>query len=239
MKISIKKQPNITLLIQEGQKVDTTTPYYEKNSTDHVKIPLATILRFPPDKIFMALHKLVGETVHKGDVLADYKGLFGIREYISEHTGTISEINHTDGSITINVHSEERNTIYCSFIGEVDEITSDIISLKVKEAKEYPIEETSHHFGGQTFYYNDSTKSMVTEDKVEHAVIIAENIPPYDQVKIEALGGRAFVTTQELPEKTSYPVARISRIQDYKNIIKASYPYCIISSDNTNIIFYK
>lgn len=238
MQISIKKPPSATVHIQENQKVDLSTPYYEKNATDAVKIPLASILRFPPKKIFMVLHKLVGETVHKGDVIADYKGLFGIREYISEHTGTIAEINHTEGSITIHVHSPETNTVPCFFVGEVTEITGDIITIKVKTAKEYPVERVTHYWGGPVFYYNDQSKNTITEETVLGTVVVAESIPSYDQVKLEALGARTFITLLELTDKTSLPTGRISRKPDYTDIAKNAHPYCIVGPDSTSVFFY-
>lgn len=238
MKISIKKPSDVTLLVQEGDKVDLSTPFYDKNTYDPVKIPLATILKFPPEKIFMSLHKLVGEAVHKGDILADYKGMLGIREYISEHTGTIAEINHHDGSITINVRSDNTNTISCYFVGQIDEITGDVLTIKVKEGKEYAIDQVSHYFGGQVFYYDETSKSKVTEDTVQNAIIVAESVPTYDQVKMEALGARAFVTIHALLEKTTLPTGRISNVPDYKQITKNTHPYCVIGSDNSTITFY-
>jgi hypothetical protein len=239
MKIRIKKPSDVTLLIQEGQKVDLQSPFYDKNLTDTVKIPLATILKFPPNKIFMVLHKLVGESIHKGDVLADYKGIFGIREYISEHTGTIAEINHYDGSITINVQSESTNTIHCSFVGEINEVTGDVITLKVKEGKEFPIDQVSHYMGGPVFYYHDDTKGRVTEDSVQHALIVAEDVPSYDQIKMEALGARGFITIHGLTEKTKLPTGRVAKKQDYESIVKAAYPYCVIGTEYNTMTFYK
>jgi hypothetical protein len=187
----------------------------------------------------MALHKLVGDTIHKGDIIADYKGFFGIREYISEHTGTITEINHQEGSITINIHSDSTNTMFCFFKGEVSEITEDVISLKVKEGKEFPVENVSHFFGGPTFYYHEETIMKASEDTIMNRIITASEIPSYDQVKMEALGARAFITLHGLKDKTNLPIARISTINDFEKILKHNYPYCLIGSDNSSIIYYK
>lgn len=234
----MQKPRDVTLMIQEGQDVDLMTPYYKKNTSEPVKIPVATLLKFPPEKIFMSLHKLVGEEIKKGDVIADYKGIFGIREYLSEYSGVISEINHHDGSITIDVQSKETNTVSCPFHGKIDEITPDSVVLNVKEGKSYSIEQVSHIIGGNVFYYTDQTKSKVSEEAVEHTVVVAKTIPAYDQVKMEALGARSFITLEKLPEKTSLPAGRISKIEDYKNISSSAHPYCIIGSDKSKITFY-
>lgn len=225
-------------MIKEHDVVDFSTPFYKIESTESIKIPLSTILHFPPEKIFLALHKLVGEDIQKGDLIAEHKGMWGTKEYLSEHTGTISEINHHEGSITIDAKTSNQDTKMCYFAGEILEITGESILLKTKSAKEFELEMTSEEFGGPVFTYNEDTRGRTTEEQVADRVICGEEIPPYDQAKLEALGAKAFVTLRPLRDKTPLPYAKLTNIDALEDIIKGGFTYCISGGKPNTICFY-
>lgn len=238
MNITITFPEDSKLLVKEGQKVDFTTPFITQSTLEEVKVTLSSMLGFPPDKIFLYLHKFVGEKVEKDELLAERKAMLSTKQYYCEHTGTIKEINHYDGSVTIESQMDETSEYPCYFKGTIEQIDKTSLILKVGKAKEIELQEKSHHFGGAVFYYKEEMASTVTEDDVIDTVVVAERIPVYDQVKLEALGAKGFITIEPLLEQPSVPSARLKKISDLKDVASHAISCCMITPDSTTIYFY-
>lgn len=225
------------ILISSGQKIDFDTPVIKKKTKTDLKIPLASTLKIPAKKIFNSLKKFVGEPLKKGDLLAEAKSMFGHKKYFSETDGVLKEINHHDGYIVIEADSDDENTIISFFKGEISGIDDRIIHLKVSDSKQFPLHEASDNFGGEVFYHQN-TNELITGDTVNKKVAVVKQLLGYDQVKLETLGVTGFIHVNPLLETTQNPKAQIKNPDQWDDIIKLNYPYCIIDKENTTMCFY-
>lgn len=242
MKLIVKVPPNSDLLISPGQTVDFNTPLLRKKSTQAKMVPLANILKFEPDKIFMNLRKLVGEELRPGDLIAEHKTVFATKQYYSEVNGTITEINHMTGSIVIEMVTENDNEMNCFFKGEVVQIAENRIELKVKKYKEFDIFPIKQYFGAEVFYIQPGTTPIITEEDVENKFICAEEIKPFEQVKLEALGAVGMITpTDDIPssQKRDLITVMLRQVADFHNARELQYPYCLIGDAQNTIFLYE
>ncbi len=225
-------------LLTPGQKVDLETPFIEKQATSDVTVNVAKKLHVEPSKIFNYLKKLVGDTVQKGEVLAEKKGFIESKKLLSDYNGIIKEVNHYEGGVMISSFKKETNHIRCYFKGEVIEIKGNLIKLHVDVSHSFDIKLASVNFGGETFYFKD-TKTLLTDAQVTKKFLLVESLSVYNQKKAEALGARGFITLKSLQEKTALPVAQIKNIDDFKKILHLNFPYCLVDKQYSKIYVYK
>ncbi|MBI2028003.1 MAG: hypothetical protein HYT07_00195 [Candidatus Levybacteria bacterium] len=237
MFIKVSLPQNIEVLIKNGQAVDFGTPLYKKSVKKTAKIPLAKKLEIKPEKIFFFLKKVVGEEVHKGEVLAVKKSLFGQKKFYSEYDGVLKEINHEDGSLVISTESADTKSVMCFFKGGVKEVAEDHLKLDLKDAKEFALSESSGDFGGANYFFKEDDINKLEAEKIQSKILIVRKIESFNQVRLEVMGVVGFVTLESLSQTPSVNYARIKSTQDWGEIIKANLPYCLVSSNN--IYFYQ
>lgn len=238
MKIPVLIPTGVELLVKPGQKVTFETPFIKKTSTEEVKISLANSLGISPDKIFLYLHKFVGDAIQKDELLAEKKSFMSTKQYLSEYTGKIKEINHYDGSLTVESELSETREERCFFQGEIEAIEGNTLSLKVTHAKQYMLQDATPFFGGPVLMYSSSLAPQITEDEVNRHIIVAEEITSYDHMKLEALGAKGFIIIKPLEEKASVPIGLIKEAKDIEEIGKNKFSCCMIAPDHTTIYFY-
>ncbi len=236
MKIPVKIPEDAELLIQSGQTVDFTTPFIRRKATSTIRVPLSDILKFPPEKIFMALKKVIGDPVKKGDLIAEHKGLLSTKQYFSSVDGMIREIDHLTGTMTIELESDKDNIMMSFVTGEIDSIGDGYVELKVKRAKKVDIEESNHYIGAPTFYIVDFEKPL-TEDDIYERIIVGQNINPLDNVKIETLGAKGFISNSKVPLGGIKQIT-IMNAEDLDELMKEQYPYFITGVDKKTVYFY-
>lgn len=224
-------------LLKEGQLVDFNAPFLEKKVEEEINIPIAKNLDVPPQKIFHYLKKFVGEPIEKNETIAINKGLFTTKKMVSEYSGLIKEINHSDGSITILNKTEIKNIINSFFKGKVNKIKKNEISIEVDKGEQFPIKNVGCNFGGKTFYLNNSSHFL--SENVFNSIIVCESITSYLKTKTEALGCQGFLSLSKLTEESGIPSAQFKNINDCKKIIKLEFPYCTIVSISSIIYFYQ
>lgn len=224
-------------LIKSGQKVDFNTPIFEQKIRREMKIFISQKIDVSPQKIFQYIKKLVGDRVEKGELLAEKKSFMGGRHYKSEYEGILKEINHTDGSVVLEVSTQE-NTIATSFFkGEITKIDGKELHLKVEKAKQFEVKEQTGSFGGKT-YIMKKEHDQVSEEDVAGCVIIADSVSSYSQMKLEALGVSGFVILHHLKEKTDSPRALFKHIKEFEESCKHGLPYCFVDAASSTIVFY-
>lgn len=237
MKLIVKIPSHKDLLVTIGQTVDFSTPLLKKKAPKTNTVPIASVLGFPPEKIFLQLKKFVGDNIAKGDLIAEYKSFMSTKQYISEDDGVIREVSHESGSVIIETVSEDEDMIYCFFQGTVISIDDDRLELKVKEAKEYEIVQSKKYTGGPVSY-QDGTH-ILPEDEVHNTFVCSNDIKPFDMTKLETLGACGFITLNELKRETSLPKLRLNEEHDYKDILKHKFPYCLVGEENKTLYFYE
>lgn len=236
MKVPVKLPDDAELLIQAGQSIDFSTPFLRKKATSTIRVPLAEILKFPPDKIFLSLKKVVGDSVQKGDLIAEHKGMLSTKQYFSSVDGIIREIDHLTGTMTIELESGEENIIPSFVMGEIESVGDGYIELKVNRAKKIDVEESTHYMGGPTFYIADVEKPL-TEDDIFEKVIVGHNVNPLDHAKIETLGAKGFVSNTKVPLGGIKQIT-IMNAEDLEDLMKEQYPYFITGVDKRTVYFY-
>ena len=224
-------------LIKVGQRVDFNTPLYEEKIHKEVKVYISQKIGVSPKKIFQHLKKLVGDTIQTGDLLAENKSFMAGRQYTSEHTGILKEINHMDGTILIEVIGDDHAVKRAFFTGEIVRIEDGSLQIKVAVANEYEIKNAKDTFGGKTLFIKKEN-NIYDEDRVSGNVVVADTISEYNQTKIEALGASGFATLHVLSESTSTPAVLFKQIKDFEDAVKHNLPYCFIDGKTSKIIFY-
>ena len=110
MTIELKIPFSVHLLVKEDQLVDFKTPFFEFKTKKDINISVAKKLSIKPDKIFRYLKKLVGETIEKGEIIAEKKTFLSSKKIVSSHSGLIKEINHDLGEITLEINEKDEDT---------------------------------------------------------------------------------------------------------------------------------
>lgn len=240
MIISFELPVKKNLLIKPGQKVNLQTPLVKKSSVAEVKIILADKIGVSPEKIFSYIKKFVGEKIQKGELLAEKKSFFSIKKIFSDYDAVIKEINHQEGYLLLETETVEDDTINTYFQGEIEEIDSGAVKLKVDRFKEFEIKESDSGFGGACFYLHGPSKvGSLTVEGIDGKIVIVESLNTYALAKLDALGALGFVTVQKLPDKIDHPSARIKNEEDLKKIFDLNFPYCLVDQKNSKIYFYK
>jgi hypothetical protein len=238
MKIPVPIPPHADLLVKKGDTVDFSTPFIRSAVVEEIKISLASNLGFDPGKIFMYLQKFVGDEIKKDELLAEKKTMLSTKQYYSEYDGRIKEINHYDGSITLESRLDQVSERTCYFKGKIVEIEDQQIILEVKQGKLLPLRESVDAFGGRVYFYDVSLAASVTEENIDGSIVVSEKIPSYDLAKLDALGAAGFVTLHPVEDDTTIPVAAFKQIADYETTVKQQFSCCITGSDHITIYFY-
>lgn len=238
MKVPVKVPINKKLLVKAGQKVDFTTPFFEKTKSSMVELEIAKTLDFPPDKIFRFLKKVIGDSIKAGDLLAEKKGILSTKQFNSNITGIIREINHLNGNLVIELDGNESSVELCFFAGEIDNIEEEIVTLNVEKVFKA---DTAPFMGdlGAKIHYHVSPTQPISEEDVADRFIFISNISPLDHAKIEALGAKAYITNIQKSFKTKISQLILQNVDDYELILKEQFPFCISSPDLKSIFFYK
>lgn len=245
MILSIVVPINGELLIKTGDTVDFTTPLVNNPIKKEIKIPLAKSLHINPKKIFTVLNKFVGEKIKKGDTIASHKAFLSKNKYVSEHNGTLKEVNHNDGNITLEIDSDETTMMKAFFKGEIVEIDQKIdqekttIQLKVNNAKQFDMKEAKDFFGGPVYYNKSKNLQVITEEEVNGYIVCTQTLLPYEQIKLETLGASGFVVLHSLPESGSVPHAKVREIPDWEELHELKLPYCTIDRAQSRMYVYE
>lgn len=244
MQLTVTIPKDWELSVREKDTVDFSTPIIHSTVMKPAAIPLAQIINIAPKKIFTVLKKFVGEEVKKGDLIAFNKGFLFSKKYISEYDGILKEVNHNDGHIVIDYRTEEKNTRDSFFKGLIESVADDgpmftKIQIKAEKVADYEIVEPSDYFGGPVSYFEMQLLPTATEDMVAGKVICVEALKSYDLSKLEALGAKAFLTVESLPEQSHTPSGKITNIESWKKIMEAKLPYCTVDREKSTIFFYQ
>ncbi len=236
---------NGELLIKTGDMVDFSTPLVNNHVKKEIKIPLARSLKVHPKKIFTVLHKFVGDKIKKGDVIASSKGFLGKNKYISEQDGTLKEVSHNDGSITLEVDSDQTTMIKAFFKGEIVEIDQQtdkektIIQFKVTHAKHFDLKDAKDFFGGPLYYNKKKELPSITDEEITGHIICTTTLLPYEQTKLETLGAKGFILLHSPIEEGTIPHAKIKEIPDWDELHTLALPYCTVDKYESKMYVYE
>lgn len=225
-------------VLKGGQNVDFNTPFLKHKVQEDSNFSVSQRLHVPPEKIFHYMKKFVGDTIHKGDILAVKKGLLSTQKLMAETDGVLKEINHTDGTIVISQSKEAKDTVMTTFKGHVVEVEKNKVVIKVKSGKEYPLKKTTGDFGGSVFYIEHPEQTIFSSADVGQKIVVTEKLNEYLETKLEAVGVTGFVSLTKVGDNVSVADAQIKTIEDFHKIMKEHFTYCFIDSASSKIVFY-
>lgn len=239
MIIDLPIPENSNVLVKKGDKINFDNYLFDSNFSEKIKINIADELKIKPEKIFHYLKKLVGEEVKKDDILAYKNNFLSSKKILSPTDGIIKEINHNQGILIIEKKSQEKSKIVSFVKGTVESIEKNFIKIKLNKAQSFSLKNKSDvNFGGEIFLFNSSLFFQIKNENIENKIIIAEKLSSFEQIKLEALGAKGFVTLESLTEKTNVPYLRLKNIDDIKKILKNNFSYCTVIENSDKIYFY-
>ncbi len=238
MKVPVKIPQSSEMLIEAGQRVDFTTPLLKRRGKKTIQIPIAEIMRFSPDKIFLKLKKTIGDRITQGDLLAEDKSMFGSKRYLSQIDGILKEINHVEGSLIVEQNSEDSDMLHCFFTGEVEAIYDGYLDLKVKNAHKAETAEPIDYIGAELFYNSNDGSSMIVEDDINGKCIVTEDLNPMDHSKIEALGALGIISVRKIPSMALTQII-LHKPEDFETILSKRYPFVIVGPEENTLYFYE
>lgn len=198
-----------SIAVSAGQKIDIGDPLYTLGSGGEATIPLARLLHIPPQKIFKHLKKFIGDSVKKGEIIAESETWFTKKQYLADTNGVISGVNHFTGEITLSTGTEDIKTVESFFTGIVEDVKPTAITVEVKAKHRVPLETVSADFGGQLYIVQGG---KVEPERVLHSVVVIENPTPTEIAKIEALQAAGII--MQTKQKTSLAYALMPDIQE-------------------------
>jgi hypothetical protein len=237
MILTIPLPEEAKVILKTGQTAKFGDPFIQESKTEEIRVYLARDLGVPASKIFRYLKKFVGDQINKNELIAEKKGLFGKKTIISQYSGILKEINHSEGYVLLTSKSSVSDSLPCFFQGEVNEINKKEIKIKVDKGEEYVLKKAQGTFGGEVKYVD--SQAALTEEEVKGKVILTEKISTIDQAKYEALGARGLVVLHHLPDNSNLPMAQIKIIDDWEKIRRLKTPYCLINEKESRIYFYQ
>ena len=235
MVVSLNIPDDGGILVKKGQLVNYSTPLWEKVSEETIEIDIAKKLAIKPEKIFDYLKKFIGDQVKKDEVIAEKKGFLFNKEILSPKEGEIKEINHESGVVIISSLTQ-KEIIYSFFKGEIINIEKSLLKVKVDNGHPYSIKKTDKELGGDVYYYQPN--NFLTASDVEEKIVIFNEIDPIQQIKIEALGAKAFIGAKMISETTHLPFFQLKNQKDIEKIFQFKKSACLIVKNESKIIFY-
>lgn len=234
MIVILKIPQDAKLLVKEGQTANFSTPLWERVIEEKIEINISQKLAIKPKKIFDFLKKFIGDRIKKDEIIAEKKGLLFNKKILSPVDGEIREINHDLGTVIITSLTNKK-VVNSFFRGEIIDIQNSNLKIKINDGRSFKIKKCQTNFGGEVYYY--SSQNHLTADDVEGKIIVFNELEPFAQVKIEALGGTAFFGP--IPLQTSHiPFFQLNNQKEIDLIYRLKKSTCLMLKDESKIIFY-
>lgn len=249
MVINLEIAKNATLKIKKGDQIDFDQDLYHWKKRNQVKLNIASSLKIKPESIFQHLVKIIGEQVKKGETVAVKKGLLSSRKVNSHLDGTLTDINHQTGEITIETEKEgakkndrKDKIIKSNFKGTVEEIKNNLLKIKIENGQQFDLRQANQDGGGEAFYFKDEEQYFtISLDEIGQKIVVIEELKSHLVTKCEALGCAGFLflkSALDVASKTTFPFAKIKRIDDFKKIVELKKKYVIFSQADKILIAY-
>ncbi len=206
-----------------------------------VTIPLATLLRFKPSKIFTHLTKTIGDRVYKGEAIASRDTVFATKKYIADTDGTLSGVNHHTGEITIEtVASDQTGRPFTARVaGEVGEVTESEITVIVAKGIECAVSDAVHtRLGGALVIARASSGQELTLSEVRDRIVLATEGSDYLLAKIEALGASGIIIPTGIAYSSDLTYA-LSENDDVARIIDFGPTAVYANAGENTLKFYR
>lgn len=244
IRLSLPKKAKMKVIV--GKPVKFGDPLFETKETSTVSINVISKLKINKKNLFQHLNYVIGDPIVKGDVIAQKKGMLSTKKVFSEYTGTISQIDHETGDITITTtqDSEESQSetflLKAFFNGVIESIDEKLRSytVNVSGGIEIPLRDVPEDGGGAIYFFTDESHYFTaSEDELIDKTIVISELKSHIVAKCEALGCSGFVYLKKNSDTTSSGAA-ILDVDSYNKLISSKKKYILYSASEKKAIAY-
>ena len=226
------------VLIEEGEQISENSPLYKSNDEKILyEIPLAKLLKIKPERIVRFLRRKIGESVAKGDILAEKKGWLSSLSVRSPFDGEIKELDVKKGLLLLS-HKKKQPEIKISLpiAGKVKKITASHIEIEVKATSIEGRKGAGKEQMGKLLYISDERFHPADFDaEVEGRIVFLKKAPREVIAKLDVLGAKGLIST-ELPDSIDFSALEVEREAAVKLIKEADKTVWLKPLENLLII---
>lgn len=229
----------------KGSTIDIGDPLFTISQTTSISVNISTELSIKSDDIFLYVTKTIGDTVQKGEVIAQKKKLVGSKQIQSPETGVLEGIDHTTGDIRIRV-SEEQNLLQTNsqtpsfFKGKITDIDikKHILTIDLAQAEDINVKTIPSTFGGPLYFFSDeSLFYTATEKDISGNVIVIADLKNHIAAKFETLGAAGFIYLHG-QDPTDVPDVVMSKTE-FDRLVNAKKKYILFSTREKKVVIYE
>lgn len=230
-------------MVNKGSEVDIGDKLFDSAATNDIVIDIAEQLRIKSEEIFQYLDKLIGEKVHKNEIIAEKKSFLSTKSVVSPASGVIRTIDHITGEITLsavleNSPSKEKIVKSAFFSGSIEDIEGNLLTVSIPKAISYRARLVSADGGGEVWYVkNDADFQTATTQEIAGKIVCLKELKPHIQVKCEALGAAGFIITKG-NTSDELPTCVLDRLRDYDTMIDQGKKYAVFTTHDNACILY-
>ena len=200
--VNVQIPTEAEILVKEGDTVDMKTPVaILKESIAPANIEIARLLKVHPQKMSQYLKTKIGDKIQRGDVLAEKRSFFSSYAVRSPDEGVVGEIDLSIGTLALSSINTKNKKIYATTPGRVKKISEREITLEC-EAKEFVGEDGNGErtWGKLHYIKGERTGVLDIPTDIEGSVVLVYDSTYAALAKMDAMGVRAVVTTQNIKE---------------------------------------
>lgn len=179
-------------------------------------IALHNLLEVKPKDIKKFLVKADGETVVKGETIAQKRGLFSSIRVKSPTDGVLRILKERNGFVQIKPTSQE--TITSPVEGTVRKVTAKVGIIIDTESIVFTGIAGREDASGELFKVEDSGNIFSINKKVADKIVVGDHFDEATVTKIKALGGVGVIIDSELNIK-NIPYIVVEKIADLNNYV--------------------
>lgn len=185
---------NAKISVTVGMIISLKTKLFLISDTDDIIVPITKPLKTKAEDVFKLVDHVIGDKIVIDEVLAQKKGLVGVRKILSPVSGVLKSINHETGEIVITVEKSTTNEFLSPIEGKISNIDqkNKIISISVSIADQVDVEFVTELIGGEISFV-ESSISGIDLTNVRDKIVVIEEITPTIASKFEALDALAFI----------------------------------------------
>ncbi len=246
MKIALTIPKDAKVKVLSGKSVSFGDPLFETKQTVEMRINVMNSLKIDNKDLFQSLNFLIGDPVKRGDILAQKKGYLKTRKVYSEYTGTVSEINHETGDVTItttgqsDTATEDTSIQPAFFKGEIESIDEKMkkIIINISGGTEILLKDASADGGGELYYFSDESHYFTaSEDELSERIIIVSDLKPHVVAKCEALGCNGFIYLKKGGDISTSGGAVLD-IASFNKLTSSKKKYILYSTSEKKAVVY-
>lgn len=227
------------LLVKTGDEITPKTVIARSGVTfSDENIEIAEILQVKPAQISKYLKIGVGESVVKGQIIAEKKSLFSLSIIKSPFDGKLKEVDLKKGILTvISGDSINKTNFSLPFCGKISAVTKEQVDITVEGKVVGGIKGQGTVYSGKKFIFKDKKlKVLDALDETEGAVICCQEIEEDAIIKLDCLGVLGLILLKS-PKSSPLPWMLFEE-KEFKEITLAEGKNICVLVDSLQAVVY-